>query len=201
MSRAPAVYDRNASPTAGAVFWRALFGNSAPVEVEIGSGDGVFLLAIADRVPAHNFLGIERSPGKARRLAARVQRRGVANVRTLQADAACIVTRLIPDASVAAYHVYFPDPWPKRGHARRRLFSAPLVAGLARTLAPGGRLFVATDVAGYAQVIEGAVLDDRRFAAAASAGVHPGLQTSFARKYRAAGRLLHPAVYLRADGA
>jgi tRNA (guanine-N7-)-methyltransferase len=94
--------------------WSALFGRAAPVEIEIGSGDGVFLLAFAGHHPDRNFLGIERSPSKARRLEARLARSGLANLRALRADATCLLPALVPRASVAAYHVYFPDPWPKR---------------------------------------------------------------------------------------
>ena len=178
-----------------------MFGRLAPVEVEIGSGDGTFLLTVAQRVPGHDFFGIERSPSKARRLEARVAKSGSGNVRTLQGDATCIVAALVPAASVTAYHVYFPDPWPKRGHAIRRIFQAPFIAELGRTLAPGGRLLVATDVAPYAGVIDVGILRCGLFVAAADEIAGVGLETSFARKYHAAGRTLHAAVYRRTDDA
>jgi tRNA (guanine-N7-)-methyltransferase len=184
--------------TDGATFWRMLFGSDAPVEIEIGSGDGVFLTAYAARAPDRHLFGIERSPAKARRLADRVARLGGSNVRTLQAVARCVVESIVPAASVTAYHVYFPDPWPKRGHAPRRIFTPAFVAGLARTLMPGGRLFFATDVAGYARVASGHVLAAPAFREAAVAGdQHPGLTTSFARKYRAGGRALHAYAFER----
>jgi tRNA (guanine-N7-)-methyltransferase len=185
-------------PTDGATFWRTIFGSDAPVEIEIGSGDGVFLTAYAVRVADRHVLGIERSPSKARRLADRVERLALANVRTLQADARCVIETLVPDASVAAYHVYFPDPWPKRGHAPRRIFTPAFVQGLARTLVPQGRLFLATDVAGYARVACGHVLAAAEFhEVAVPDAEHPGLTTSFARKYRAGGRVLHAFVFER----
>jgi tRNA (guanine-N7-)-methyltransferase len=182
----------------GAAFWRTIFGRDAPVEVEIGSSDGVFLLSRAASAPAHDFLGIERSPSKAKRLEARVERSMLANVRALQADAVCVVTTLVPAASVSVYHVYFPDPWPKRGHAPRRIFTGRFVASLARTLVPDGRLHVATDVDGYADVIRRIVLAHGGFVEQPATDAHPGLQTSFARKYRAAGRTLHAASFARA---
>jgi len=184
--------------TDGAAFWRTLFASDAPVEIEIGSGDGVFLTAYATRAADRHLLGIERSPAKARRLADRVARLALPNVRTLQADARCVVESIVPAASVSAYHVYFPDPWPKRGHAPRRIFTPTLVAGLARTLIPGGRLFFATDVAGYARVACGHVLAASEFREVAAAdNAHPGLTTSFARKYRAGGRPLHAFTFER----
>jgi tRNA (guanine-N7-)-methyltransferase len=181
----------------GADFWRTLFGNEAPVEIEVGSGDGAFLTAIGMRFPTRNFLGIERSPSKARRIYARITRLGVANVRGLHADAACVVASLIPSESVAAYHVYFPDPWPKRGHANRRIFSASFVAGLARTLTAGGSLFFATDVESYAAVARKHIVADGLFIETALCDDHPGLGTSFARKYRAAGRPLYAYGFVR----
>ena len=186
---------------APAAFWAAIFERPAPVEIEIGCGDGAFLIAVARRHPDRNFLGLERSPAKARRLAERVARAASGNVRTLQADAGCLVASLIPDAAVAAYHVYFPDPWPKRGHARRRIFTPTFVAELARTLTPDGAVYVATDVHGYAGVARACILGDGRFIEDAISEDHPGLQTSFARKYRAAGRSLYTLVFVRAAAA
>jgi tRNA (guanine-N7-)-methyltransferase len=168
-----------------------------PVEIEIGCGDGAFLIAVARRHPERNFLGIERSPAKARRLAERVARAALSNVRTLQADAGCLIASMIPDGAVAAYHVYFPDPWPKRGHARRRIFTPHFVAGLARTLVVDGPLYVATDVETYAATARRCLASDGRFAEDPVSDAHPGLQTSFARKYRAAGRPLYPFRFIR----
>jgi len=185
-----------AAPAAASV-WSLLFGNDAPVEIEIGSGDGTFLATAAARAPSTNFLGIERSPAKTRRLAARIARLGSLRVRTLRADAACIVETLVPPASVAAYHVYFPDPWPKRRHARRRVLTPTLIAALARTLVPGGRLLLASDVYGYASLIRLDVLADGHFAECEPGHDHPGLTTAFARKYRAAGRAVYVATFIR----
>lgn len=181
----------------GAAFWSSVFGRRAPVEIEIGSGDGVFLEAWAKRHPERTFLGLERSPSKARRLGARFLARPIPNVRTLQADARCLVTTIVPDASVDAYHVYFPDPWPKRGHAPRRIFTAEFVAELARTLRSGGLLWFATDVAGYAGIARGYVLRSGGFREGEAPDEHPGLTTSFARKYRAGGRPLQSFVFER----
>ena len=180
----------------GLAFWSALFGDDMPVEIEIGSGDGAFLVARAAETPRRNVLGIERAPGKARRLAARVARLGLPHVRTLQADATYVLT-LVPAASVAAYHVYFPDPWPKRRHVPRRIFSAAFVSALGRTLIEHGELYVATDVDAYMTLIRAVVLADDAFAEIAPGDDHPGLTTGFARKYRAEGRLLHLARFVR----
>lgn len=183
--------------TDAVAFWSALFPHPAPVEIEVGCGDGAFLVAIACRQPERNFLGLERSPAKARRLAERVGRLAARNVRTLQADAGCLVRGVIPEGSVAAYHVYFPDPWWKRRHAPRRIFTPDFVAGVARTLCADGRLYFATDVGTYAVVAQASVLADGRFIETPAGDDHPGLTTSFARKYRAAGRPLYPFTFVR----
>ncbi|MBI4519035.1 MAG: tRNA (guanosine(46)-N7)-methyltransferase TrmB [Deltaproteobacteria bacterium] len=130
-------------------FWGGVFGRVAPVEVEIGAGRGAFLFAAAVAAPDRNFFAIENSSSHAVRLRHEAEARGLANVRVLRADATCVVASLIPAESVAAYHVYFPDPWWKRRHHRRRLFTAAFAAALARTLIRGGRLYFATDVAPY----------------------------------------------------
>lgn len=177
--------------------WGALFPAGGPVEIEIGSGDGTFLMASARRHPHRNFLGIERSPSKAKRLEERLRKLSAPNVRLLQADAACVLATMLPTASVAAYHVYFPDPWPKRGHAGRRIFRPALVDELARTLQIGGSLFLATDVASYASVAHGLVRGHPAFAETPTGADHPGLTTAFARKYHAAGRPLYVFTFER----
>lgn len=127
-------------------FWRGVFGNDRPTEIEIGPGTGTFLLAIARAQPDVNFVGIEHSTSRAARLTAAAGRSDLANVRVIAANAACVIATLVPEASVAAYHIYFPDPWWKRRHRRRRLFTPEFAATIARTLVPAGRVFVATDV-------------------------------------------------------
>jgi len=126
--------------------WAYVFGNEHPVEVEISPGTGTFLLNAARRHPAVNFLAIEHSHSRAVRLEARVLAQQLPNARVLYGDAACVVATLIPSASVAAYHIYFPDPWWKRRHQRRRLFGPSFVVALDRTLVPGGCVYLATDV-------------------------------------------------------
>lgn len=193
---------RPAAPTwTTARLWDELFPSSGHVEIEIGSGDGTFLIASARRHPDRNFLGIERSPSKAKRIEERLQKLHAPNVRLLQADATCVIGTLLPDASVAAYHVYFPDPWPKRGHAGRRIFRPALVDGLARTLRTDGRLFLATDVTSYASVAHGLVRAHPAFAEVPTDADHPGFTTAFARKYRAAGRPLYAFTFDRRPDA
>jgi tRNA (guanine-N7-)-methyltransferase len=117
------------------------------VEIEIGPGRGEVLFAAATAAPERNFFAIERTPRAVDGLRREAARRRLANVRALAADARCVIARLVPDASVAAYHIYFPDPWPKRRHHHRRLVDPDFAPHLHRTLVPGGLLTLATDLA------------------------------------------------------
>ncbi len=132
--------------TTGTEFWSSVFGRSGPVEIEIGPGNGAFLLQEAVRRPRVNFVAIESSRSRAENLEALVRNRGLTNVRVVHAPAQCVVHYLVPTRSVAAYHIYFPDPWWKRRHHRRRLLTPAFARDVARTLVPGGLVAFATDV-------------------------------------------------------
>jgi len=129
----------------------ATFGRSAPVVVEIGSGMGETTVRIAAENPDTDYLAIEvHAPGIGA-LLRRVEERGLANVRVVQHDAVEVLRDMVPPASLAAIHVFFPDPWPKKRHHKRRLVQ-PVFAELAASrLVPGGRLHMATDWQEYAQ--------------------------------------------------
>lgn len=127
----------------------ALFGRPGLLEVELGSGDGSFLVAWARRHPDHNFLGVERLLGRIRKIDRKAQRAGVSNLRGLRIEASYCLEYLLPEGSVAALHVYFPDPWPKRRHHKNRLIN-PRFAELAhRALGPAGVVHLRTDNAEY----------------------------------------------------
>ncbi|MBI1818009.1 MAG: tRNA (guanosine(46)-N7)-methyltransferase TrmB [Deltaproteobacteria bacterium] len=176
-------------------FWTVIFGCSAPVEIEIGAGRGAFLFAAATAVPAHNFLAIEHSATRAARLTRDSGQRALVNVRVLHADAGCVVEQLVPDNSVAAYHIYFPDPWWKRKHYKRRLFTPSFVAALGRSLAPGGRVYVATDVERYFQEIVG--LLGERLQPDEAPRPH-AIVTRFEQKALVRGATTHAAVFRKA---
>lgn len=131
--------------------FEALFGNAHPVELELGAGDGSFLLHHAAAHPDLNFLGVERLLGRLRKIDRKGRRLGLANLRALRLEASYVLEWMIPKASLAAIHVYFPDPWPKRRHWKRRLVNHRFTTLAARALAPGGRLYVRTDDASYFQ--------------------------------------------------
>jgi tRNA (guanine-N7-)-methyltransferase len=126
-----------------------LFGREAPLEVEIGSGKGLFLASAASCAPRHNFLGVEIAAKYARFAAARLAKQGLANAMILHGDGLDLFRARLPDASLAAVHVYFPDPWWKKRHHKRRVMNDQFLQAVARTLAPGGSLHFWTDVRDY----------------------------------------------------
>lgn len=127
----------------------ALFGRRAPLEVEVGSGKGLFLRTAAARRPDVDFLGTEIAPKYARFAAAGLVKRGLANAVVLLGDALRVFGELLPGASLAAVHIYFPDPWWKKRHQKRRVMRESFVADVERVLEPGGRLHFWSDVEEY----------------------------------------------------
>jgi tRNA (guanine-N7-)-methyltransferase len=127
----------------------ALFGREAPLEVEVGCGKGLFLQSAAAAVPDHNFLGIELAHKYARYSAARLAQRNLANAIVVQGDAQRVFRELMVDDSLLAVHVYFPDPWWKKRHFKRRVMNPEFLNDVARVLAPGARLHFWTDVKEY----------------------------------------------------
>ncbi len=127
----------------------ALFCRPGPVEVEIGSGKGTFLLHQARNNSNINYLGIEYANKFYRFSVDRLARWGMTNVRLLRTDARDFIRCSIGDGCVQAYHIYFPDPWPKKRQQKRRFFRPETILHVARTLAVGGELRTATDHAEY----------------------------------------------------
>lgn len=129
--------------------WETIFDNQHPVEIEIGMGKGRFLLAESSDRPEVNFVGIERARKYLRIALDRLNRMGQTNVRMIYADAEFVLERFIPSGSVQAIHIYFPDPWPKARHHKRRFFRPPVAQLLRAILQPGGFIHIATDHAEY----------------------------------------------------
>ncbi len=127
----------------------ALFGREVPLEVEVGSGKGLFMQTAASQVPEHNFLGMEIAQQYARFSAARLAKQNLDNGVMISGDALRVFRELLPDDSLAAIHVYFPDPWWKKRHRRRRVMNEPFLRDVVRTLTPGGSLHFWTDVQEY----------------------------------------------------
>lgn len=131
--------------------FNALFQRCAPVHLEIGFGNGGTLLRMATNHPEHNYFGIEVHRPGVGHLLVQLQKNNIANVRVVCRDAAEVLAEQIPDQSIAATYIFFPDPWPKKKHHKRRLVQPPFVAQLTKKLIPGGLLYLATDWQHYAE--------------------------------------------------
>ncbi len=129
----------------------AAFARDAPIILEIGFGMGEATAHIAALVPQNNFLCCEVHEPGVGALLKRIGENGLTNIRILAHDAVEVLDRMLPEASLAGVHIFFPDPWHKSRHNKRRLIQPPLVARLASRLQPGGYLHCATDWEPYAQ--------------------------------------------------
>lgn len=168
---------------------------SHPVEVDLGCGDGSFLVEIAAAHPDRNFLGVERLIGRVEKTAKRIVQRGLRNARVLRLESSYTVAWLLPAGSVTRLHLLFPDPWPKKGHHRRRLFNdLEFLGGLARVIAPGGEFLHETDDRPYFEHALEVMSRQSRFETLdwpEGAFFYP--QTDFETQWRALGRSVHRA--------
>jgi len=177
----------------------------APLEVEIGPGKDNFVVRAARAQPDTNFLAVERLRERVDSLCGKIRRAGVGHVRVFYGDARAALDRLLRPGSVRAFHIHFPDPWPKRRHARHRLIQPAATARLAECLAPGGWVRVATDARPYAeQCLEcleatpGLVnVAGKGQWAAELPGFH---QSVYEKKRRAAGCVIYYMRFAKAEG-
>ena len=187
--------------------WPALFAedaDAAPLVVEIGFGRGEFLLGLAQDAPRTPHVGVEYSAKRVLKMARRLARAELRNVRLVCARGERVVEDLLAPASVSAFWINFPDPWPKKRHHRRRLLQPAFVRLLAERLVPGGALNAATDHEGYADAIDAALSGEpllrNAWAPAPFLREVPGRRTTaYESEWLAAGRALHFWRYLR-DG-
>jgi tRNA (guanine-N7-)-methyltransferase len=190
--------------------WQQVFGNDGPVELEIGFGKGMFLLNACQTCSDVNFFGIEILRKYQLYAATRFAKREIKNVRLVKADAREFLRDHVSDNSFQAIHIYFPDPWWKNRHQKRRLITADMAAQCQRTLRPGGRLYIVTDVADYFVVITELFqqhttlqqlppdADATRLAFKPKEPTHDlDYLTNFERKFRKEGRLIYRSVYER----
>jgi tRNA (guanine-N7-)-methyltransferase len=174
--------------------WTALFGNDHPVELEIGTGKATFLTEQAKARQETNFLGIEWANWFYRYASDRLRRNGCSNARMVRAEAGFFLNEYVPAESLSVMHIYFPDPWPKARHHRRRLIQPKFLPVVHRTLMPGGRLQIVTDHQGYwveniEPTVRGAAgFDIVDYVRPGSANEGEFVGTNFERKYRREGR-------------
>ncbi|MDQ6765795.1 MAG: tRNA (guanosine(46)-N7)-methyltransferase TrmB [Verrucomicrobiota bacterium] len=170
-----------------------IFGRTAPLEVDLGCGDGTFLVALASEFPARDFLGIERLPGRVRGSCRKMGRHKLANARVLAFDILRAVQQLLPRESVTVFHLLFPDPWPKRRHEQHRVVTAEFLRAASRALQADGELRIATDHADYFSAMQRVVAEVPRLT------VVPDLETAtqattFEERFRERGLEIHRLV-------
>jgi tRNA (guanine-N7-)-methyltransferase len=171
-----------------------VFGNANPAELEVGFGKGLFLQTSAESHPGVNYLGIEIIRKYQLWAATRLAKRDLHNARLVCADARAWLRQHIADGAFGVVHVYFPDPWWKTRHRKRRLFTGEFVKECERCMRPGGQLHLASDVQDYFEVMKGLIQSETRLRLAPVAEVVQPL-TNFERKYRVEGRPIYRAWY------
>ena len=183
---------------AGVVDFSAVFGRVAPVEMEIGVGKGSFLLAAAVAQGHRNWFGLEIEPEYAEIVRLRAARAGLSNLRVERLDGKAFVMRRLSPGCLAGLHVYFPDPWPKKRHHKRRLVDTAWAEAAARALAPGCVLRVASDHEEYFALIDEVLSSEpllEKLTPEEAGDWSTG--TSYELKFKKTGRPIYKAVFRR----
>ena len=168
-----------------------IFPRAAPLEVDVGCGDGTFLAAMAALHPERNFLGIERLMGRLNASARKARRVGAANVRLLRVESSYAVQFLLPAASVTRFYVLFADPWPKRRHWPRRLLQPAFLDAAAQALCEGGELCIKTDDLDYFTFIRRVALECKRFSTGPWKNADSLPRTDFEEHFSLHGKSIH----------
>jgi tRNA (guanine-N7-)-methyltransferase len=173
------------------------FGRSAPTTLEIGFGMGETTARMAQDMPDRNFLGLEVYPAGVGALLKRIESEGITNIRIMEHDAVEVLEHCIPDESLESVHIYFPDPWPKARHHKRRLIQPPFVNQLVPKLRIGGLLHCATDWAPYGEQMLEVLSSCTHLRNRSATGYSPKPDWRPLTKFESRGlRLGHPVVDL-----
>jgi len=175
----------------------ALFPKPHPLEVELGSGDGSFIAQWASLNPETNFLAVERLLGRLRKIERKSHRAGLANVRALRLEASYFAEYLLPPESVTAFHIYFPDPWPKRKHRVNRLINEPFAEVLRAALRIDGIVYLRTDDLDYFAQMNRVFEANKNFKAVPTPERLASVLTDFERNFIAEGIQTNRAAYRR----
>jgi len=167
-----------------------VFGREAPLEVDLGCGDGSFLVSLAARQPERNFIGVERMGGRMRSASRKIGAFGLTNARVVEHDILQAVQQLFAPGSVDVFHLLFPDPWPKRRHGRRRIVTVEFLRGVARALRVGGELRIATDAPDYFRQVQELAGSIPTFVAGGGAAADL-TSTTFEERFRRSGLPIH----------
>jgi tRNA (guanine-N7-)-methyltransferase len=176
-----------------------LFPKPQPLQVELGSGDGSLLVALAAQSPESNFIGVERLLGRLRKLDRKARRAGLNNLRGVRIESAYFLRYLLPLRSATALHIYFPDPWPKRKHRRHRLIDEGFPTVAHHVLTPGGTVFLRTDDADYFKQMNEVFGTCPLFQPVETLQTLAALVTDFERDFQARGIKTFRAAYQSGD--
>lgn len=194
----PKIFLPGEKEDAGAVDFSAVFGRVAPVEMEIGVGKGRFLLAAAATHRDRNWFGLEIEPEYAQVVRLKAERAGLLNLRIERIDGKAFVERRLSPGCLAGLHVYFPDPWPKKRHHKRRLVDTEWASAAACALVPGGLIRVASDHEEYFSVIDDMLSKEpllEKLSPEEAGDWSTG--TSYELKFLKTGRPIHRAIFRR----
>ena len=174
-----------------------LFAQSQPLEVELGAGDGSFIAQWAVLNPQTNFLAVERLLGRLRKIEKKSRRAGLENIRALRLEATYFTEFLLPHNSVMAFHIYFPDPWPKRKHRQNRVINDRFTRVLGEALVPQGVIYLRTDDEDYFAQMTTAFGGNPNFEPVPTPERLAAVLTDFEREFNARGIRTNRAAYRR----
>jgi tRNA (guanine-N7-)-methyltransferase len=178
--------------------WQALFGNDHPVEIDLGAGDGGFVVNRAQAHPEINFLAVERLLGRARKIVKKSFRLNLPNLRVLRLESSYVMRYLVPAQSLAIVHLMFPDPWPKRRHHERRIIQPDFVLSVATALRPNGEFRFTTDHEDYFKAAIPVINAQPLLATASLWDFSTDPLTEFQKEFLAEGRVINRARYIKA---
>lgn len=174
-----------------------IFSKPQPLELELGTGDGSFLVQWAKLNPGHNFLGLERLLGRLRKVERKARRAGLQNLRLIRFEASYFLEYLMPHESIERLHLYFPDPWPKRKHWQNRLVNAHFTEVVSRVLRPTAEIFLRTDSAEYFKQMKQVFAGNPLFTWIETPAALRTVLTDFERDFHASGVQTLAAAYRR----
>ncbi len=175
----------------------AVFSEPQPLEVELGAGDGSFLIEWTGLNRDRNFIGVERLMGRLVKIDKRGRRGGLTNLRGVRLEIAYFTEYLLPHGAVSAFHIYFPDPWPKVRHRKNRLIQAPFVKALRAALAADGVVYLRTDHPEYFKQMLEVFGANAHFAPVPTPERLLAVKTDFEREFNAQGIPTNWAAYRR----
>jgi tRNA (guanine-N7-)-methyltransferase len=175
----------------------SLFPKAQPLEVELGCGDGSFLLNYANLHPERNFLGVERLFGRVKKIDRKGRRAGLSNILGVRIESAYFLEYLLPPHSAAALHIYFPDPWPKRKHWKNRLINERFPTLARQALTPGGVVYLRTDDANYFEQMQSVFATSAEFFRIETPDELSAVRTDFEEDFQKRGIATNRAAYQR----